>query len=335
MPERDIAAQNSGTPDLSVSVVTYNSAHCLEALFGSLSVQHGVCWELFIVDNASTDRTAACLGRRPSANVTVNSANVGYGRAHNQNRPHFRGRHVLFLNPDVTLPAGLFAALVAFLDTHPRVGVVGPSVLEGEHRALFPPRRFYPGERAIPLEPGLRRDYYAWLSGCCLALRRPLLEELGGFDPDFFLYQEETDLCLRARRAGYAIGWCSEWQVLHAQLQSQIGLPEYDQERHLLEGTVLFWQKHFSAEDVPDIVRFQYLRARAILALHERFPWLTKHRAFPRDRLRARRDSCREWLTRRGHRVFALNLRFGRIALRQLHIAIEGIRKGVFPLDDY
>ena len=335
MPQGDIAGENSGTPDLSVSVVTYNSAHCLEALFESLSIQLGVCWELFIVDNASTDGTVSCLGGRPAAQVTVNPVNIGYGRAHNQNRPHFRGRHVLFLNPDVTFPAGLFAALVAFLDAHPRVGVVGPSVLEGEHRALFPPRRFYPGERAIPLEPGLRRDYYAWLSGCCLAIRRPVLEELGGFDPDFFLYQEETDLCLRARRAGYEIGWCPEWQVLHAQLQSQIGVPEYDQERHLLEGTVRFWQKHFSAEDLPNIVRFQYLRARAILALHESFPWLTKHRAFSRDRLRARRDLCRDWLTRHGYRTVAFNPGSGRIALRQLEIAIEGVRKGEFPLDDY
>jgi GT2 family glycosyltransferase len=330
-----MAGENNEVLDLSVSVVTYNSAHCLEALFESLTIQLGVCWELFIVDNASTDGTASWLGRRQAGNVTVNPTNVGYGRAHNQNRPQFRGRYVLFLNPDVTFPAGLFGALVAFLDANPKVGVVGPSILEGRDRAAFPPRRFYPGERAIALERGLQRDYYAWLSGCCLAIRRSVLEEVGGFDPDFFLYQEETDLCLRVRRAGYQIGWYPEWRVLHAHLQSQIGLPEYDQERHLLEGTVLFWRKHFSAEDLPNIVRFQYLRARAILALHESFPWLTKHRAFPRDRLRARRDFCHEWLIRGGYRIFALNLRSSRIALRQLHLALAWARKGTFPVDDY
>lgn len=335
MPQRHVAGENTGTPDLSVSVVTYNSAHCLDALFESLSIQRGVCWELFVVDNASTDGTTSRLGQLRAGNVTVNPANVGYGRAHNQNRRHFRGRHVLFLNPDVTFPAGLFAALVAFLDANPKAGVVGPAVLEGKDRAAFPPRRFYPGERTIPLEPGLRRNYYAWLSGCCLAIRRSVFEEVDGFDLDFFLYQEETDLCLRVRRAGYQIGWHPEWQVFHAHLQSQIGLPEYDQERHLLEGTVLFWQKHFSAEDLPNIVRFQYLRARAILALHGSFPGLTKYRAFPRDRLRARRDLCREWLMRRGYRIFAPNLRFSRIILRQLHVAFEWARQGTFPVDDY
>jgi GT2 family glycosyltransferase len=330
-----MAGENTQVPDLSVSVVTYNSAHCLDALFESLSNQLGVCWELFVVDNASADGTASWLEQRMVANVTVNSCNVGYGRAHNQNRPHFRGRHVLFLNPDVAFQAGLFAALVNFLDAHPKIGVVGPSVLEGKDCAAFPPRRFYPGERTIPLEPGLRREHYAWLSGCCLMIRRPVLEDVGGFDPDYFLYQEETDLCLRVRRTSYQIGWCPEWKVLHAQLQSQVGLPEYDQERHLLEGTVLFWQKHFSAADLPNIVRFQYLRARVILALHESLPWLTKRRTFPRDRLQARRDLYREWLISRGYRIFALNLCSSRIAFRQLRIAIEWARTGAFPVDDY
>lgn len=57
----------------------------------------------------------------------------------------------------------------------------------------------------VPLEPGLRGKEYAWISGCCLAIRRAVLEQVGGFDPDYFLYQEETDLCLRVRRAGYRI----------------------------------------------------------------------------------------------------------------------------------
>jgi GT2 family glycosyltransferase len=327
--------ESTEIPDLSVSVVTYNSAHCLEGLFDSLSKQHGISWELFAVDNASADGTASRLAERMVGNVTVNPCNVGYGKAHNQNRLRFRGRYVLFLNPDVTFPAGLFAALVSFLDAHPNVGVVGPRVLEGKDRAAFPPRRFYPGERTIALEPGLQRDYYAWLSGCCLAIRRGVLNEMGGFDPDYFLYQEETDLCLRVRRAGYRVGWCPEWQVFHAHLQSQIGLPEYDQERHLLEGTVLFWQKHFSAADLPNIVRFQYFRASAILALHKSFRRFAKNGAFPRDKLRARRDLCREWLIQRGYRIFAFNSSVGRIALRQLHLAIEWARNGTFPIDDY
>jgi hypothetical protein len=98
----------------------------------------------------------------------------------------------------------------------------------------------------------------------------------------------------------------------------------------------LFWQKYFSEADLLNIVRFQYLRAGAILALHQSFPSLTKLRiTFPRDRLRARRDFCREWLRRRGCRFAGLNRLSGRIALRQLHLMIEWARRGAFPVDDY
>jgi GT2 family glycosyltransferase len=323
------------TPDLSVSVVTYNSAHCLEGLFDSLSKQHGVSWELFVVDNASADETPSRLAERMATSLTINQSNVGYGRGHNQNRPQFRGRYLLFLNPDVTFPEGLFASIVRFLDDNPTVGIVGPSILEGKDRAAFPPRRFYPGERTIALEPGLRRDYYAWVSGSCLAIRRDVFDVLGGFDPDFFLYQEETDLCFRVRRAGYKIAWCPEWQVFHARLQSQIDVPEYDQERRLLEGTILFWRKHFAAGDLPNIVRFQYFRAIASLALHHRFPGLTRRRAFPEDKLRARLDVFREWLIKGRYRLFVLNVSVMRIAFRQLRLAIEWARQGRFPVDDY
>jgi N-acetylglucosaminyl-diphospho-decaprenol L-rhamnosyltransferase len=204
--------------DLSVSMVTYNSASCLDGFLRSLARQEGVRWELLVVDNASQDGTPAKLERLP--NVTLNRTNVGYAAAHNQNLSRFHGRHVLFLNPDLTFSPDLFAGLVSFLDENPLVGVVGPRVLEGPERIPFPPRRFYPGEGMLALEPGLRRKEYAWLSGCCLAIRRAVLEQVRGFDPDYFLYQEETDLCLRVRRAGYRVACCPELEVEHVGQQS-------------------------------------------------------------------------------------------------------------------
>ena len=195
--------QGNLLPDLSVSMVTYNSARCLDGILESLAAQQGVRWELFVVDNASQDGTRAKLEH--FSNVTPNRMNVGYGAAHNQNLSRFCGRHVLFLNPDLTFSTGLFAGLTKFLDENPQVGITSPRVTEGQERIPFPPRRFYPGEGMVPLEPGLRRKEYAWISGCCLAIRRAVLEQVGGFDPDYFLYQEETDLCPRVRRAGYRI----------------------------------------------------------------------------------------------------------------------------------
>jgi hypothetical protein len=326
-----------GTPDLSVSVVTYNSAHCLDAFFESLSMQQGVRWELFLVDNASTDRTAARLQDCAIGNLTLNPRNIGYGGAHNQNRSHFRGRHVLFLNPDQTLAPQVFERLVRFLDENPRFAVAGPKVIEGPERVPFPPRRFYPGEGMIVLERGIARHEYAWVSGCCLAIRRSVLDEIGGFDPDYFLYQEETDLCLRVRRAGYKIGWCPEVEVLHAGGQSQAHLSEYEQARRLFDGTALFWEKHYPSSELPSMVRFQYLAARAFLALGGCWRWLPGEtsRQFRPERMRARRDVCGDWLKQRQCGVFPWDPGSLKIAVRQVGLLFEWLRRGGFPLDDY
>jgi GT2 family glycosyltransferase len=316
-------------PDLSVSVVTYNSLHCLEPLFRSLAGQGGVRWELFVVDNASTDGSAQWLRSRATGSVTLNAENVGYGRAHNQNLEVFRGRYVLFLNPDLTFGDGLFSSLVGFLDGNPQHVAVGPAVVEGPDRRPFPPRRFYPGERAVALEPGLRRSEPAWLSGCCLAMRRDALLRLGGFDPDFFLYHEETDLCLRARRAGHRIGWCEEAEVFHARRQSQRHLSGYEQERNLVAGTLRFWEKHYSEADVAKIARFRRWMASGRLALS----WRGALRESSRDYLCAERDLYRQWLQDHPRSRFATAAGSLEVLLRQVRLALEWVRSGSFPGD--
>lgn len=326
-----VPASAATAPDLSVSVVTHNSLHCLEALFRSLAAQRGVRWELFVVDNASTDGTAEWLRSHATGTVATNAENVGYGRAHNQNLDAFRGRHVLLLNPDLTFGDGLFASLAGFLDEHPQHAAVGPTVLEGPERRPFPPRRFYPGERAVPLEPGLRRSEPAWLSGCCLALRRDALRALGGFDPDFFLYHEETDLCLRARRAGYKIGWCAEAEVFHARQQSQVHLSGYEKERNLLAGTVQFWEKHYAESDVAAIARFRMRLASVKLALGRSLGLPGAEQS--RDYLSAERDVCRQWLADHPRSALAASAGSLRVLLRQVRLTLEWARSGSFPVD--
>ena len=272
-------------PDLSVSMVTYNSAPCLDGILESLAGQQGVRWKLFVVDNASQDGTRAKLEQL--SNVTLNRTNVGFGAAHNQNLSRFRGRYVLFLNPDLTFSTDLFAGLTNFLDENPQVGIAGPRVLEGRDRIPFPPRRFYPGEGMVPLEPGLRRKEYAWISGCCLAIRRAALEQVGGFDPGYFLYQEETDLCLRVRRAGYRIAWCPELEVEHAGQQSQTEFSEYERARKLFEGTAQFLRKHYGTRQLNSMFRFQHLGTSTLLGVSRMLPKSAWLRARP-----FRRNGC-------------------------------------------
>jgi len=302
------SAGSSSNPQISVSVVTYNNTHCLPAFLDSLRQQTEVRWELFVFDNASRDETRDLIRKAGLGELFVSDANIGYGRGHNYNAARCRGTHLLFLNPDLEFGPDLFAALLRYLNEHLDHVLAGPCILEGPARRPFPPRRFYPGEGMVALEPGLRRRKIAWLSGCCLLVRRDVFEKLGGFDPDYFLYQDETDLCLRARRAGYQIGHADDTTVHHVHRQSQRELSEYEYACRIFRGSAIFWEKHYPPRDVLRMVRFQYWISRMLLRLgllRRCLPDLPA--VLSEARLRGRNDICREWLEKHGHRRVGLS----------------------------
>jgi GT2 family glycosyltransferase len=326
----------STDPQLSVSIVTYNSARCLPVFLESLRRQTTVAWEAFFFDNASQDDTRALIQKAGLGELVSSDANIGYGRGHNSNFARFRGRYLLLLNPDLQFGPELFAGLVKYLDAHAEVALAGPRVLEGAARRPFPPRHFYPGEGMIALERGLRRQEIAWLSGCCLIVRRAAFDTLAGFDRDYFLYQEDADLCLRARRAGYRIGYADESVVHHLHRQSQPELSEYEYARRVFGRSAVFWEKHYPPRDVLRIVRFQYWISRLLLGLEPARRWTPPWPSvLSAPRLRARRDVCLEWLNRNGHGRVGLTGFPGKIALRHCHVVVEWLRQRRFPLDDY
>ncbi|MGI9044676.1 MAG: glycosyltransferase family 2 protein [Gemmatimonadaceae bacterium] len=322
-------------PDVSVSVVTHNNEGCADALIRDLQTQEGVAWEVFVFDNASSDTTRDILCRSGSVSVFECAENLGYSKGHNRNIRQSTGRYVLLLNPDVRFSPGMMSGLVGYLDRHPDVALAGPRILEGGDRRHFAPRRFYPGEGMVALEPGLRRSAIAWLNGCCILARRSTLCELGGFDEDYFLYQGETDLCLRARRLGFTLGWVPEVVVHHIHRQSQRDISDYEYSRRLFEGSAVFWRKHYAPADMLGMAQFQMgssrllsLAGQALDRVSRRPPELNP------ERLRARRDVCRELIASNppdGKATGAV----ARIALRQVRLAAESIRQGRFPLDDY
>ncbi len=328
MPER-----NPSHHKVTVSVVTYNNAECLPEFLESLASQRGVDYECFFFDNASTDDTVELLTKTGQHDVRANCKNIGYSGAHNANLARATSEYFVVLNADLRFSPDMLRDLVAHLDANPAEAVAGPAVLEGNQMKPFAPRRFYPGEGMIPLEPQGTKHESAWINGCCMIIRRSSLEEVDGFDEDYFLYQAETDLCLRLRRAGYRIGHCNDVVVHHHHRQSQRDISEYEYGRRLYEGNSIFWRKHYSPADAAAIARFQRRVCGLLLNLHMPLEKLTKRAAFSRDRLRARRDVCAELLETPQLRGQASRLR--PIAARQSRLALALIRRRRFPLDDY
>jgi GT2 family glycosyltransferase len=207
-------------PRVTAVIVTYRSRSTIDAaLAAAREARDSGLLTVRVVDNASADGTAAAIREsHPWVELIEAPENLGFARACNLGFETVATPYVLFLNPDAVLPTSALRTLVAFADTHPRAGVLAPAIRVGgdawQHvGGLLTPSHVVrvaaafgappPGYRV--LEGGDEAVRTDWLSGAILLVRSELFRRLGGFDPRFFLYFEETDLCRRIAEAGWEI----------------------------------------------------------------------------------------------------------------------------------
>jgi N-acetylglucosaminyl-diphospho-decaprenol L-rhamnosyltransferase len=231
--------------DVAVVIVSYKSAQPAIDNLRSLLAERdtpGVRIRAVVVDNASGDlaelsRAVATEGW--SSWVTLIAAprnggfafgcNLGIERAYADGRPAY----VCLLNPDAAVRAGAIGALVRFLEAHPQVGIAGPSFETGEggdwHIAFRFPTLLGEIEQGLRLalasrllrrwavvhRMGAAPEEVEWVSGAALMIRPDVFDAIGGLDENYFLFYEETDLCRRARGAGFATWYVPESRVMH------------------------------------------------------------------------------------------------------------------------
>jgi GT2 family glycosyltransferase len=243
------------TIDLSIVIVAWNTRDLLRDCLASLpAATAGLACEVVVVDNASSDGTAAMVRDEfPEVEFVASGGNLGFARANNLILPRARGRSVLLLNPDTVCPPLSLTRLLAAADARPGCGGFGPLLTDGDGAPTitcgnFPSPRFHwlrpladlpLGRRwqrwvrftDIPRrgEPDREVDYVA---GACLLVPRTALDTVGLLDERFFLYFEETDWCRRAWRAGLPIVLVGEVTVVHlegraAELVSRFSLAQF------------------------------------------------------------------------------------------------------------
>ncbi len=212
---------------LTLILVTYDSARHLPALAASLAPELLLlpgAVEIVVVDNASQDDSVS-LARAlwPEAILLLNQVNVGYGRGANRGWQVSRGQYVLVMNPDVVVHEGSLSILLKSLQEHPDAGLVAPKLLNSDGSLQASCRRFYtfstvlfqrtilgkwaPGRRGRNkhLMEDLDRSHIQevdWVTGAVMLLPRDAVSETGPFDPRYFLYFEDVDLCYRLKRQG-------------------------------------------------------------------------------------------------------------------------------------
>lgn len=236
--------------EVAIIIVNYKSAELTLRALESLQkerVRPELSLSVLVVENASGDEEALREGIAASfsdfARLVVSPVNGGFGAGNNLAIRVLKEegrlpRYVHFLNPDTIAYEGAVAALVRFLEAHPRAGAAG-SRFEHEDGTPWPFAFRFPtplsevetGASLRVVSRLLERHAGAmklgnvpvqvdWLSGASFMMRREVLEQIGGFDEAYFLYYEETDLCRRAKQKGWQMWYVPDSRVMHIRGQS-------------------------------------------------------------------------------------------------------------------
>ncbi|PKN34712.1 MAG: glycosyltransferase family 2 protein [Deltaproteobacteria bacterium HGW-Deltaproteobacteria-19] len=249
--------------ELSVIIVTYNTVGFLGPCLASVLAADPADKEIFVVDNASRDGSADLVERDfPAVHLIRNADNRGFAMANNQALPLCRGRCLLYLNPDTEVRPGALTAGIAYLDTHPAIGLAGARMINPDGTPQESVSLRYPGERHTGGELAGLPGGIAAVLGAAMFAPADLIRDLGGFDEGFFLYGEDQDLCLRIRRAGREIGFVDDAVIFHAGGGSEQESPSADVVRRKVRAEYLFYRKHYRPGSIARIRRLQELQAR-------------------------------------------------------------------------
>lgn len=254
-------------PNASVVIVSYNTREltrrCLRELLASRTPE--VSFDITVIDNASSDASADAIAADfPDVRLTRLNENVGWGRAVNRGVVASDGDYLLLLNPDATPVGHLVADLVTFARRHPEHGIYTGRTLKPDGSddmyscsglpsmwgyfsfatglsTALPQRRWANPEGLPDYDRRSVREVPA-VSGCCMLVERELFNRLGGFDPVYFLYSEDIDLCTRARALGARPVVVPDAAVVHVGGASS---SSEGQRVRLLRGRATYLRRHW------------------------------------------------------------------------------------------
>lgn len=275
-------------PKLSIIIVNYNVKEFILNLLKSItSAAKDFSYEVIIVDNASDDGSIEVIKEKyPSVNLIVNSKNVGFGKANNQALLQAKGNYFLLLNPDTIVKEDTFEKMFDFFEKNPEAGMAGCKVLNPDGTLQLACRRSFPGpwtsftkvaglSTLFPKNKLFAKYNLTYLdenksyevdaiSGSFMFMRKEVYEKIGGFDPEFFMYGEDLDLCFRVQKSGYKVYYVHSTEIIHYKGEST-KRSSLDETKVFYDAMHLFVKKHFSSSFlVESILQFAIFVRKSI-----------------------------------------------------------------------
>ena len=202
---------------------------CLDSIYKTVT---DIEWEIYVVDNNSTDGSQAEVKKRfPEVKLIENETNTGFGYANNQALRIMQGRFAVLLNSDAVLKENSVKRLLAFMTTTPSAGIAGVQLLNDDGSRQnsidnFPSleteifnksilRLFFPGKypsKNMSYKDPIEVDS---VIGACMIVRKEAMDDVGVLDEDYFIFLEETDWCFRMNKKGWKVYHVPDAEVFH------------------------------------------------------------------------------------------------------------------------
>lgn len=238
---------------VTVVIVTYNSAHCIGALVPLLAE----CPHVIVSDNGSSDDTLSCVAQHvPHAHRLSHGRNLGFGAANNRALERVDTPFALLLNPDCTLDPAHLKQLLLTAQQYPDAAIVAPQLLDGRGEPDVNyrfPHGWWPPRDSIAEAPAC----VGFVCGAAMLFRLDAFNATGFFDEDFFLYYEDDDLCLRLFQRHLPIVLDPMAVAFHRSRGSVKGgqpwRSEYGRGYHHAQSKLTFMAKHRSLDKARSV----------------------------------------------------------------------------------
>jgi GT2 family glycosyltransferase len=218
--------------DVSIIIVNYNTQALLrQCLKSVLEITKNIVFEIIVVDNASIDGSQQMI-KKEFSNITLIESyeNIGFGQANNLGAKSASGKYLFMLNSDTILKNNAIKILFDFIDKNQKAGICGgnlfdenkkpthsysalPGIIQELKRLFLIPNISYFNRTNNPKEVG-------YITGADLMIRSDIFNILNGFDPDFFMYYEESELTYRVKKAGYKVYNIPQAEIIHLEKKS-------------------------------------------------------------------------------------------------------------------
>ena len=220
--------------DVSIIIVNYKTPNlllnCIKSIF---SETVAISFEIIVVDNNSNDGSRALINNNyPAVNYIQSNSNLGFGKANNLGIKSANGRNIFFLNSDTILISNAVKILSDFLDGNENVGVCGGNLFDMNKNPTHSYLKVFPGFFSelnqvlfsVYTNFFLKNSFFnhgekpikvSYITGANMMVKRSIINSIGGFDPDFFLYFEETELQFRIYNSGFKIMNLPNSKIIH------------------------------------------------------------------------------------------------------------------------